>query len=915
MNENICEQCGQRNEPGVQFCVNCQAFLPWYDQEDEGSATPSAGTVGADPAPVTAPTTPATSATSATSAGDGPASSAVPAVPAPVTSDPGADTSEARSSLQITVEPTAVTVTPGGDPESVEVRVHNLSPIVDAYVVEIVEPPGWLTASTAEVRLLPTTNDLARVTLSIAGGALVPAGAVDLVLRVRSQAHPEIWVSEPLQVTVPAIEAPIGLRLDPSMVRAKDSEPGRLQATVDNKGSNKSRRVTLSGRDPEGVVRFTFSPSVLDLEPGQSANAQVQVQAPKPEAGQQATRQLTIVASDGSSEVEATATFVQVAAADTPLALRLEPSLLRVRDSDRGTLEAVLDNRRGTRTRRVFLSGRDPEGVVTFTVSPPSVDVFAGEAVTARVRLAAAPPEAGKEVTRTVTVVATSDGSADIEATATFVQATSAVAPLMVQLDPIVVRVRDSVSGTFDLIIDNRGGRRVRRVALAGRDPERLVRFTFTPPSLDVLPDTIGRARVVVQAPPPDAGQESTRQLTISATDGGVPVELTGTFVQTTSVSAPVVVKLEPSLVRVRDSPVGQFQVIADNRQGIRGRRVTLAGSDPERAVGFSFWPPVLEIGPGEIGRATARIEAHPPEPGAESTRQFVVTASDGERDIDTSGTFVQTTTPPPPDQPLVLRLDPSLVRVRNRGTGALTAVADNRGGGRPRRVYFAGHDPERVIRFGFSPEFLDLAPGQVGSVQARISAPRPDGGAESTRPFTVVASDGERDTEASGSFVQEQSDRRPLWRILLTLLGGLMMIGGVFTAWNVGANIQIGEFGAPLGDEISGLEWNLPAIDVASDTFIDRQLFLNVPDSLDPLLSAGSLIILLAVIAMLGLTGPKGRLTRLAALVAAVFMAAFLIGVSLAPNTGHIGPGVILVFAGCAVAFVGGLLAKPRGS
>ncbi len=517
----------------------------------------------------------------------------------------------------MTADPTAVVVTPGGDPEIIEVRVHNLSPIVDAYVVEIVDPPSWLTTTTAEVRLLPTTNDLARVTLAIGPGALVPAGAVELVIRVRSQAHPEIWLTEPVEVTVPAIEAPIGLRLEPSMVRAKDAEPGRLQATVDNKGSNQRRRVTLSARDLEGVVRFTFSPSVLDLEPGQSAAAQLQVQAPKPEAGQQVTRQLTVVASDGNSEVEATATFVQVAAADTPLALRLEPTLLRVRDGDSGTLEAVLDNRRGTRTRRVFLSGRDPEGLVTFTFSPPSLDVFAGESVMARVRLAAPPPEAGAEATRTVTVLATSDGSADVEATATFVQATSAIAPLLVQLDPAVVRVRDSVSGTFEAIIDNRGGRRVRRVSLTGRDPERLVRFTFTPPSLDVLPDTIGRARIVVQAPPPDPGQDATRQLTISASDGGAPVEITGTFVQTTSVSAPVVVKLEPSLVRVRDSPVGQFQVIADNRHGIRGRRVSLAGSDPERAVGFSFWPPVLEIGPGEIGRATARIEAYPPEPGA----------------------------------------------------------------------------------------------------------------------------------------------------------------------------------------------------------------------------------------------------------------------------------------------------------
>ena len=31
MDENICEVCGTRNEPGAQFCVECQSFLPWED--------------------------------------------------------------------------------------------------------------------------------------------------------------------------------------------------------------------------------------------------------------------------------------------------------------------------------------------------------------------------------------------------------------------------------------------------------------------------------------------------------------------------------------------------------------------------------------------------------------------------------------------------------------------------------------------------------------------------------------------------------------------------------------------------------------------------------------------------------------------------------------------------------------------
>ena len=34
MDENVCEQCGTRNEPGAQFCVSCQSYLPWYDTQE-----------------------------------------------------------------------------------------------------------------------------------------------------------------------------------------------------------------------------------------------------------------------------------------------------------------------------------------------------------------------------------------------------------------------------------------------------------------------------------------------------------------------------------------------------------------------------------------------------------------------------------------------------------------------------------------------------------------------------------------------------------------------------------------------------------------------------------------------------------------------------------------------------------------
>jgi|GEM_PF-1319749 len=946
MDDNICEQCGTRNEPGAQFCVQCQAFLPWEDTTEADLAAGAGDQVGAgapDPAPA-GPLTPVAADGAAALAADRAPSEAGERVvaaaetrpdpapvgaagvaadggrAAPVVATAGRRPSEQTEPVRVAFEPTSAEVVPGGDPVSIEVQVYNLSPIVDAFRVTAPLAPPWLAVSTAEVRLLPNSNERTQITVRIAAGTLVPAGTLQLLLRVQSVAHPELVVEDHLELTIPGVQTPLVLRLEPSIVRVKDNQAGRLQATVDNTDGNEARRVTLTGQDPEGLVRFFFSPAVIEVPPGGTASAAVRLEAPTPDPGQQATRQLTVSASDGRDDVRAIASLVQTASIEVPMTLRVEPSLVRVKDTPTGQLDISVDNRRGSRTRRIFLGGHDPERIVHFSFSPPSIDVLAGEVGRARLRVEAPPPPPGQEATRTLTVQATSEGTPDLEVTATFVQATSAApvdTPITIRLDPSVMRVRDTKVGQLEAIIDNRAGGRVRRVFLTGRDPERLVRFTFSPPSLDVLPGDIGRVRVRLEAPLPEPGQEATRQVTVVGADGPREVEASGTFVQVTSaapVETPVALKLEPSLVRVRDNPSGQFQVIVDNRQGIRPRRVTLAGSDPERAMGFSFWPPVVEVGRGQVARATGRIDAYPPEPGREVTRQFSVSASDGAKEVEADGTFIQSSSPPPPDEPMTLRLDPSVVRVRNSGSGSAIVYADNRGGSRPRVVQFNGHDPERVIRFTFTPPVLELAPGQGGGVRVDVSGPRPDGGEQVTRPFTVVASDGQRDTEATGSFVQESSDRRPMWRILLTLLGSLMMIAGAFLAWNVNSRLDIpAELGPQVSPDITGLEWSLPALDVASNAVAPNLQFIDLPNNLDPLVSAGAVIIVLAALAMLGLTGSSGRLTRLAALVAAIGLAAFVVAVKLQDGTGQPGPGVFVIFAGCAIAFVGGLFAKPR--
>ncbi|MEP6561838.1 MAG: hypothetical protein ABJD68_12300 [Nakamurella sp.] len=900
--ENICEQCGTRNEPGVQFCVSCQAYLPWDDENAEPPvvATPTVATTGG--------ATPA-----AVSAVAGPEAQVATIAPAPLTAGRSATTSpgqaggEAASELmRVVVEPVAVDVIPGGDPVGIAVLVYNLSPIVDAFSMAAASAPPWLTVQSAEVRLLPNRSEPTTLAVQIVPGVLAPAGRTELVLRVQSLAHPEVLIERIIEVTVPAIVTPIGLRIEPSMIRAKDTEAGHFTVTVDNTAGNHSRRVVLTGRDVEGAVRFTFSPAELELGPGADVAADVRIEAPAPESGQQATRQLTVTASTGGDDVAASATFVQTASVEVPLALRVEPSVVRVRDSATGQLEVLIDNRNGTRTRRVFLSGRDPEGVVRFGFSPPSIDVFAGELGRARARFEAPQPAAGQESSRSLKVLASSPGMPDLEVPATFAQATSAAPvdnPLGLRLDPSVVRVRDTAVGQVELLIDNRAGHRVRRVFLTGRDPERLVRFTFAPPSLDVPAGDIGRSRIRLEAALPEPGQETTRQIVVVVADGPREIEATGSFVQLTSVTpveTPVALKLEPSLVRVRDEPAAQFQVIVDNRQGIRPRRITLAGTDPERAIGFTFWPPVIDVNRGQIARATVRMQAHPPEPGKEVTRQFSISASDGAKEVEADGTFIQSASPPLPDEPLTVRLDPSVVRVRNRSAAGATVFADNRRGSRPRRVQLGGHDPERVIRFDFTPPVLELAPGQLGSATLRISAPRPDGGEEVNRPFTVVASDGQRDADVTGNFVQLSSDRRPMWRVLLTVLGGLMMIAGAFLLWNP-------DFG------LTGLDWDMPVLDNVSEDIVPGQIFPVIDDKLNPFVSVGSVIILLGAVAIFGLTSSSGRLTRLTALVTAAAFAAFLIAAATQVDTGKPGPGIFVIFAGCALAFVGGLLAKPR--
>lgn len=124
-------------------------------------------------------------------------------------------------------------------------------------------------------------------------------------------------------------------------------------------------------------------------------------------------------------------------------------------------------------------------------------------------------------------------------------------------------------------------------------------------------------------------------------------------------------------------------------------------------------------------------------------------------------------------EQPrLTLRMDPVLVSGGHTATFGM--VVTNTGNsvvhGTPDCV-----DPEEQAKISFTPEVLDLAPGQREVVQARVTARRPWVGSPKVRTFTFAV-DAHNRSEAVASFVQKPR----LGRLMFAMLG-LLTAAAVF--------------------------------------------------------------------------------------------------------------------------------------
>lgn len=589
--------------------------------------------------------------------------------------------------------------------------------------------------------------------------------------------------------------------------------------------------------------------------------------------------------------------WVTIPVVDVPVLLRAEPRLLRVRDRDTADCRLLIDNTRSNRRVHLQFSGSDPELAVQFRFEPPVLEIGPGATGSVSFSARAPGPEPGQEVSRALTLTAL-DGDRSVETLVTMQQSTTArVEDPLVKLEvvPSLVRVRNTTSGTAQVVADNRAGAEWAHLKLQASDPERAVQVTWATPVLHVPPGRTAQTEVSFEAPLPDAGTEVSRTVTVAAHDGQRTATATATFSQAASASpmATLAVRLEPTVVRVQDADAAALSVLVDNRKGQSAVRLFLQGSDPEGAMRFTFSPPVVDLEPGQTRQVRLQLDAWRPPPGQESTRPFTVVASDGERTVEASGSLVQASSRAAIEL-LSMQLDPSVLHLSNGRRGQVTAVLDNRRGAQPVRVSLRGDDPQNIVRFTINPGTLEVPPGSVITTLVTVEAPRAAAGQELTRPFGVLASDGRTEVKAEGTVIQAAPERRPIrpWiRGLLTLLGGLIVILGALLPFRAGLDQTATEFDInEVAEEFNG------------------SLILA---GFEVLITVGLVLIALGVLMMFGLTGPKGRLTRLAAILAAVVVAGLLIAFALANQNAGLGQGAVLVLAGCIIGYIGGLLVK----
>ena len=209
-----------------------------------------------------------------------------------------------------------------------------------------------------------------------------------------------------------------------------------------------------------------------------------------------------------------------------------------------------------------------------------------------------------------------------------------------------------------------------------------------------------------------------------------------------------------PTAVRLIDETTGTVEVLLDNSSN-HPRHVALSGADAEGEVRFTFSPPWLVLEPGLSATALAEFTAPEIRAGETQVRQLTITATEDGTAVEASVIVNQERTVA---TALRLRIDPSSPHVRDSEFADVSLIVDNRGSTMARTVRFEGRDPEGAVRFSFGHPRLSVPADRAVTTSVRVSTPPPPPGKESSKPFSVVATYGDGEVEATGTLVQSTS-------------------------------------------------------------------------------------------------------------------------------------------------------------
>ncbi len=212
--------------------------------------------------------------------------------------------------VRLRAEPAEIAIVPG-EAVTLEVEVFNTTAVVDEFEVDVVGlDPRWVRCDPARIPLFPSTGGITRVTVLVDSTYGLRAGRQVLGVRARSTVDPRVSSVIEVPATVVATEG-AEISIHPGTHRA--GRAGAFVAVVRNL-TNTVLEVEMRGVDPEGAVRFNFTPPRLAIAPGDEGFSVVEVAGQRPVRGMDVQRPFSVlgVLSDPDAEpLTATGILIQ----------------------------------------------------------------------------------------------------------------------------------------------------------------------------------------------------------------------------------------------------------------------------------------------------------------------------------------------------------------------------------------------------------------------------------------------------------------------------------------------------------------------------------------------------------------------------------------------------------------------------